>query len=93
MSTRVIPKTELRDAIRAELADLREDTLLVTDRGRPSAVVISVERWNALQERIEDLEDSIAVLEARGDPGVSRPVVEVLEELDEDVRGPARATG
>lgn len=46
MATRVVPKTELRDRIREELAQLGEDSLLITERGRPLAIVVSVERWN-----------------------------------------------
>jgi prevent-host-death family protein len=71
MATRVIPKTELRDRIRHELADLGDDSLLITERGRPLAVVVSVNRWNDLQRSIEDLEDALAVLEHRSsaDPG------------------------
>jgi prevent-host-death family protein len=93
MATRLVPKTELRDRIRDELAQLEQDTLVVTERGRPLAVAISVERWNELQERIEDLQDALAVAEARlaGDDG--RPVETALAAIDTDVRGPARATG
>ncbi len=93
MATRLVPKTELRDRIRDELAELGEDTIVVTERGRPLAVAISVERWNALQETVENLEDALAVAEARlaGDRG--RPAKGILEATDDDVRGPARATG
>jgi prevent-host-death family protein len=65
MATRLVPKTDLRDRIRDELAELGEDTIVVTERGRPLAVAISVERWNALQETMENLEDALAVAEAR----------------------------
>lgn len=73
MATRVIPKTELRDRIRKELAELGDDSLLITDRGRPLAVVVSVERWNELQESVEDLEDALAVLESRSGAEAGRP--------------------
>ncbi len=93
MATRLVPKTDLRDRIRDELAELGEDTIVVTERGRPLAVAISVERWNALQETMENLEDALAVAEARlaGDRG--RPAKDILEAIDDDVRGPTRATG
>jgi prevent-host-death family protein len=93
VATRVIPKTELRDRIRDELAQLEDDTLLVTERGRPLAVATSVERWNQIQERIEDLEDALAVAEARlaGDAG--RPVDSALAAVEAGVRGPARSAG
>lgn len=95
MATRVIPKTELRERIREELARLGEDSLLITERGRPLAVVISVERWNELQETVEDLEDTVAILEHRtgGKPG--RPAESVfssIEAEEADVPRPARTT-
>lgn len=93
MATRIVPKTELRDRIRDELAQLEQDTILVTDRGRPLAVAVSVERWNEQQERIEDLEDALAVAEARLAGDCGRPVEAALGSIDADVRGPARSTG
>jgi prevent-host-death family protein len=89
----VVPKTELRDRIRDELARLEQDTILVTDRGRPLAVAISVERWNDLQGRIEDLEDALAVAEARLAQERGRPAGPALAAIEADVRGPARASG
>lgn len=88
-----MPKTELRERIREELAGLADDTMVITERGRPVAVTTSVERWNELQERIEDLEDALAVLEVReaGEPDVAAG--SLLDELDADLRRPARTTG
>lgn len=87
MGTRVVPKTELRDRIRQELAELGEDTLLITERGRPLAVTVSVLRWNELHERLEDLEDAVAVLDHRLSKRSGRPAKTVFaaieaEELD-----------
>lgn len=65
MATRIVPKTELRDSIRKELAELGEDTLVITERGHPVAITVSVQRWNHLQERLEDLEDCVAILQHR----------------------------
>jgi len=96
MSTRVIPKTELRDRIRKELAGLGEDTLLITDRGRPLAVAVSVERWNRLQESIEELEDAVAVFEHRLTKHKGRPAESVfgrIEAEEVDVPRPGRKTG
>jgi prevent-host-death family protein len=82
MRTRIVPKTELRSRIKDELAGLGDDTLVVTDRGRPLAVAVSVDRWNSLQETLEDLEDSVAVLEHRFSPGRARPLESVLSEIE-----------
>jgi prevent-host-death family protein len=96
MRTRVVPKTELRDRIRQELADLGEDTLLITERGRPLAVTVSVQRWNELQERLEDLEDAVAVLDHRLANRAGRPAESVfaaIEAEEVDVRRSSRKTG
>jgi PHD/YefM family antitoxin component YafN of YafNO toxin-antitoxin module len=95
MATRIVPKTELRDRIRQELADLGEDTLVVTERGRPVAVAVSVARWNELQERLDDLEDRLAILEHRSSKGRARSAESVFAEIEAetDVSSSARKTG
>lgn len=96
MASRIISKTDLRDRIRAELADLGDDTIVVTERGRPVAVVVSVERWNELQLAVEDLEDHAAVLEHRLGRGGGMPAERVfaaIEAEEADVPARGRATG
>lgn len=96
MVTKVIPKTELRERIRQELAELGDGSLLITEHGRPLAVVVSVERWNDLHESVEDLEDAVAILEHRLDPDRARAAESVFSslELEEaDVPRPSRKTG
>jgi prevent-host-death family protein len=95
MTTRVVPKTDLRERIREELDSLGEDTLLVTDRGRPLAVAVSVGRWNQLQELIEDLEDRVAILEHRSTKDRGRRIASVLASIEDeeaDVRRSHRKT-
>lgn len=96
MVTRVVPKTELRDRIREELAQLGDDSLLITERGRPLAVVVSVERWNQVQETVEDLQDMVAILEHRSQGEESRPAEAAFSAVEAgppDVPRPARKTG
>ena len=96
VATKVIPKTELRDRIREELAELGGDSLLITERGRPLAVVVSVERWNDLQTGIEDLEDAVAILQARIGNDRGRPAGSAFASIERqttDVPGPTRQTG
>jgi PHD/YefM family antitoxin component YafN of YafNO toxin-antitoxin module len=81
VTTRIVPKTRLRDRIRDELADLGDDTLLVTDRGKPLAVLVSVGRWNMLQERVEDLEDELAIVEQRAGGERGSPAEKVSGEV------------
>ncbi len=82
MASRIIPKTDLRDRIHAELADLGDDTIVVTERGRPVAVVVSVERWNDLQLALEDLEDQVAVFEHRLGGGGGVPAERVFTAIE-----------
>jgi prevent-host-death family protein len=63
LPTRILPKTELRTRIRKELATLGKDTVVVTSRGRPVAAIVSIQRWNELQQMIETLEGQIAEFE------------------------------
>jgi PHD/YefM family antitoxin component YafN of YafNO toxin-antitoxin module len=93
---RIVPKTHLRDRIRDELADLGDDTLVVTDRGHPIAVLVSVDRWNDLQATLEDLQDAVAVHDHRADPRAAAPAESVfaaIEAEQADVRRAARQAG
>lgn len=93
VATRIVPKTHLRDRIREELRDLGDDTLVVTERGRPVAVLVSVSRWNELQESVEELEDTVAVLEHRSgsDRGIpAERVFSGIETEKPDVSRPSR---
>jgi len=60
---RIVPKTVLRDHLRRELRDLAAEDVVVTSRSRPIAVIISIARWNDLQDKIERLEHAVAVME------------------------------
>ncbi|MBA2309712.1 MAG: type II toxin-antitoxin system prevent-host-death family antitoxin [Pseudonocardiales bacterium] len=84
MASRIISKTDLRDRIRAELADLGDDTIVVTERGRPVAVVVNVERWNELQLMLEELEDRTAVLEHRAGAGGGVPAEQLFASIEAD---------
>lgn len=96
VATRIVPKTELRERIREELSAIGDDTLVITARGRPIAVVVSVERWNRVQEALEDQEDAIAVLEHRSSPRRGRKAEAVFAALgagEPRVRGSHRSPG
>jgi PHD/YefM family antitoxin component YafN of YafNO toxin-antitoxin module len=70
-----VSKTLLRARLKQELASLGDDALLITERGRAIAVTVTAERWNALQDRLDDLHERVYVLERqRGD----RPSWEAL---------------
>jgi prevent-host-death family protein len=64
---RVVTADDLRSRLGHELDLLRssEDVLFVSKRGRLAAVLIDVERYRELVERVEYLEDSLAAFQAR----------------------------
>lgn len=63
MAFRSVPKTRLRARLKEELATLGDDALLITERGLAIAVTVTAERWNALQDRLDDLEAQVILLE------------------------------
>lgn len=82
MASRIVPKTHLRDRIRSEIDDLGDDTLVVTERGQPVAVLVSVDRWNDLQEQLEDLEDAVSILDLRSSGDHARPAEQVFAAIE-----------
>lgn len=68
---RFITAEDLRSRLGRELDALRDtaDALYVSKRGRLSAVVLDSEHYAGLLERLEFLEDSVAAMTAREEPG------------------------
>ena len=66
---RVVTAENLRARLGQELDSLKasSDVVYVSKRGRLAAVLIDVDRYAYIVERLEFLEDSLAVLEARRD--------------------------
>ena len=66
---RVVTAENLRARLGQELDSLKasSDVVYVSKRGRVAAVLIDVDRYADIVERLEFLEDSLAVLEARRD--------------------------
>jgi prevent-host-death family protein len=75
----VVTADDLRSQLGHELDQLRksEDVLFVSKRGRLTAVLVDIERYRALIERAEYLEDSLAALQAREELDESIPWSEV----------------
>ena len=70
---RIVPFTEARAKL-TELLDeveARHEHLVITRKGRPAAVVVSSEEWEALEETLEILSDP--------------ETMEALRESEEDV--------
>lgn len=71
-TTELVPVTEARARMNELVMEIvpKRDVVLVR-RSRPVAIVVSPDRYEAMLQRIEDLEDQLSVLEARlsGDKG------------------------
>lgn len=67
---------------------LSDGPIVLAQRGRPAAVLVSLEMWNSLIKRLEDLDDALAVMEARQNP---EPAVDFDDYLKE--RGVSVSTG
>ena len=72
---RVVAAEDLRATLGRELDALRtsEDVLYVSKRGHLKGVLLDLERYTELVDRIDFLEDSLAALQARDEVGRSVP--------------------
>ena len=74
---RIVPLTEARASL-SELLDQVEDRhehVVITRNGRPAAVVVSPEEWEAIEETLEILQDEetlAALRESEGDVKADR---------------------
>ena len=66
---RVVKADDLRARLGQALDSLKaaSDVLYVSKRGKLAAVLIDVDRYTEIVERLEFLQDSLAVLQARRD--------------------------
>ena len=57
--TRIVPFTEARARLTELLDDVeaRHEHVVITRKGRPAAVVVSPEEWDAIEETLEVLQD------------------------------------
>jgi len=54
-----LPVTDFRSRAKETLDEIRESPVILTQRGRPSAVLVKYDAYRALQARIEELENTI----------------------------------
>jgi PHD/YefM family antitoxin component YafN of YafNO toxin-antitoxin module len=79
MSIRAVSTTRLRGELASTIEALSEvSAIIVTLHGHGRAVMMDLDRYNRLVDRIEYLEDSIAAIEAPREGAVP------LDELDPD---------
>lgn len=78
---RIVTAEDLRSRLGRELDALREtdDALYISKRGRLACVLVDVDRYAELLDRVEYLEDSLAAFEARDEAGLAAPWAEIRE--------------
>ena len=79
MSTRIVTVSDLKTKLGALMAELEEKgvPLFVTQHGKPKAVLVRYDEYEALLSKLEDIEDVLVMKEA-----LSSPVDEAIS-LDE----------
>lgn len=75
----IIPISEAKPRLAALIDKADTEDVVLTRRGHAAAVLVSAQRYRDLLDRLEDLEDSLAVREASDEP--SSPASEVLARL------------
>ncbi len=70
MATKIVTVSDLKANLASVIVQLATDVtpIYVTQYGKPSAVLMSYEEYEALQEKLEDLEDALAMREALASP-------------------------
>lgn len=78
---RVVTAEDLRARLGRELDALKatQEALYVSKRGRLAAVLLDVDQYAELLDRLEYLEDSLAALRARDERDATLPWAEVRE--------------
>jgi prevent-host-death family protein len=82
MATKIVPVSDLRRKTSDVLNAVREgnQVVYVTQHGRPAAVLVDYEEYEALLAQLEDLSDLASLQAAAGEP--ARPYDEFLAELE-----------
>jgi len=70
---RILPFSDLRIRQAEVLSMLSDEPIVLSQRGRPAAVLVSLEKWDELIARLEDAEDALDAIEAQRhpEPGMS----------------------
>lgn len=81
----LVPISDIRQRQNEILASLARGPIVLTQRGHGAAVLVSVDQWNQMIERLEWLEaarDAELLTLAKAQGGDMRPIAEVIEETE-----------
>jgi len=70
MATKIVTVSELKANLASVMAQLATDAapIYVTQHGKPNAVLMHYKEYEALREKLEDLEDALAMQQALASP-------------------------
>jgi prevent-host-death family protein len=88
MVARIVPFTEARASLSDLLDDVqgRHEHVVITRNGRPAAVVLSPEEWEAIEETLEILQDQATMAALReSEEDVKAGRVFTLEEVKREL--------
>ncbi|MBI4233237.1 MAG: type II toxin-antitoxin system Phd/YefM family antitoxin, partial [Chloroflexi bacterium] len=70
MATKIVTVSELKANLASVMAQLAADAapIYVTQHGKPNAVLVNYKEYEALREKLEDLEDALAMQQALASP-------------------------
>jgi prevent-host-death family protein len=77
---RMVPISEARAQLSALIKQATEHDIVLVNHGRPAAILMSPEHYQALLDELDDLQDRLAVHENADAPAV--PFGHLLAELD-----------
>jgi len=70
MVTKIVTVSELKANLASVMAQLATDAapVYVTQHGKPNAVLVQYKEYEALREKLDDLEDALAMQQALASP-------------------------
>jgi prevent-host-death family protein len=78
----ILPISDLRTRARELLTRIKEEPVVITQRGRPQAVVVSYESYNEMVEALEEARDALIIDRALATAGKFYSIEEALADYE-----------
>lgn len=59
--SQMVPVTQAKAVLTRLVLDAEEENVVLTRHGRAACVMVGVDRWNALMEQLDDMEDRLSL--------------------------------